>query len=99
MSDANRRGSSAHKLVVITVSVTLLVISLYLLGTLFLKVQPAARAGAVTAGIGPTLWHERGVDLLTQGLILFAGALGVLALFGGNPARPGARAPREEARS
>ncbi len=99
MSDVHRKGSSPHKLVVITVSVTLLIISLYLLGTLFLKVQPVARAGAVTAGIGPTLWHERSVDLVTQGLILFAGALGVLALFGGKPARPGHRSPREEARS
>lgn len=79
---------NSRKLVIQTVAVTLLIVTLYLLGSLFMKFTPVALAGAPAAiGAGQVLWIERNFDVLLQGFILFAGALGVLVLIG-DPARP-----------
>jgi hypothetical protein len=80
-----------RKLVVMTVCVMLLVISTFLLGNLFIKYMPHPREGAVPTEVGQVLWHDRNFDVFLQGFIIFAGALGVLALFRGEDMGGGRR--------
>lgn len=49
----------------------------------FLAAVPEPVSPSVdTPWIGPPLWEERGLDLVSQGLVILAGVLGVLLVLG-----------------
>lgn len=94
ISIAGEEAMAVRAIVPRPVGLVLVVAAVGLLAYMALGAQGPAVQGAVIEGsFSQMLWEQRGLDVLVQIVLIFAGAIGVLGLIGEGQAVPAGTAP------